>query len=407
MKNIYDIRKNDKLLYVLPNKAESNNSMVLYKAVVIVNLYYLSTVDRYISYIDRISDEISVYVYSSNQNVLDRVQKLSKKKDLYCNIKPNRGRDISTLLVAAKNVIAQYEYVCFLHDKSSNAEYLDEDVEYWVVNLWENMLSTSIYLENIIKLYESDNSIGILTPPEPYGDYNSHWYGNTWRDNYDMVKNLAQKMGLNASIEQSKEVFTLGTVFWARTKALKKLFDVNWSYEDFQEEPLPIDGTLSHAIERIIGYVAQDAGYKTGTVMTDTYAASLLLKAQEDMRTMFYCLKDREHVQNLHQIRNIDTRDKLIEEFNAKYSKKYIYGAGNYGRIMCDILLDKNIDFEGFVVSTGNRSVNVIANKPVYEIQELSPNSDVGMFIAVSYELKSEIEILLKEQGFVNNTYVF
>lgn len=41
------------------------------------------------------------------------------------------------------------------------------------------------------------------------------------------------------------------------------------------DEPLPYDGTISHAIERIVGFVALDAGYKVGTIMNCQYAAKL------------------------------------------------------------------------------------------------------------------------------------
>ena len=84
-------------------------------------------------------------------------------------------------------------------------------------------------------------------------------------------------------------------MFWAKTDALKKLFEHGWKYEDFPEEPLPIDGTISHAIERVLGYVAQDAGYKTGVIMTDKIAAQLLVRVQSDMRVMYEQLQRREH----------------------------------------------------------------------------------------------------------------
>ena len=63
-----------------------------------------------------------------------------------------------------------------------------------------------------------------------------------------------------------------GSCFWFRTDALRKLFKYDWKYEDFPEEPLPIDGTISHAIERCYAYVAQDAGYYSAIVMCDEYA---------------------------------------------------------------------------------------------------------------------------------------
>jgi rhamnosyltransferase len=51
------------------------------------------------------------------------------------------------------------------------------------------------------------------------------------------------------------------------------LFDHPWTYDDFPEEPLPIDGTVMHAIERIYSFVCQDAGYYPAIVMSDRYAS--------------------------------------------------------------------------------------------------------------------------------------
>ena len=53
-------------------------------------------------------------------------------------------------------------------------------------------------------------------------------------------------------------------------------FDFGWKYEDFQKEPYKIDGTISHAIERLYCIVAQDEGYFSATVMSDDYARTEL-----------------------------------------------------------------------------------------------------------------------------------
>ncbi len=39
-------------------------------------------------------------------------------------------------------------------------------------------------------------------------------------------------------------------------------------------EPLPQDGTISHAIERIYPFVAQSAGYPPAVVMSKSYAVT-------------------------------------------------------------------------------------------------------------------------------------
>ena len=49
---------------------------------------------------------------------------------------------------------------------------------------------------------------------------------------------------------------------------MKRLLDMDWEYEDFPEEPLPLDGSLIHVIERAYPFFVQDAGYLTGWIST-------------------------------------------------------------------------------------------------------------------------------------------
>ena len=44
-----------------------------------------------------------------------------------------------------------------------------------------------------------------------------------------------------------------------------------WDYDDFDPEPLAVDGTLSHSIERIYPYAAFDSGYLTASVIPEKY----------------------------------------------------------------------------------------------------------------------------------------
>ena len=67
-------------------------------------------------------------------------------------------------------------------------------------------------------------------------------------------------------------VAPLGSMFWVRTKALKTLFDHDWQYDEFPQEPIETDATVLHAIERIYPFCVQHEGYYPGWVMVDTYA---------------------------------------------------------------------------------------------------------------------------------------
>jgi lipopolysaccharide biosynthesis protein len=59
--------------------------------------------------------------------------------------------------------------------------------------------------------------------------------------------------------------FPAGTMFWARTAALKPLFDLGLGGEDYPREPAAQDGTILNAIERLLPSVVRHAGYRFAT----------------------------------------------------------------------------------------------------------------------------------------------
>lgn len=47
-------------------------------------------------------------------------------------------------------------------------------------------------------------------------------------------------------------------MFWARSDAVRSLLSLPLTYEDFPDEPLPPDGTIAHALERLILVLASN-----------------------------------------------------------------------------------------------------------------------------------------------------
>ena len=79
MKNVYDIRYEKNLIYILPSEPDSLSSFGCDErytnTVIIVYLYYLDTVSVYWSYLDGIPKEIHVCVISSREEVLKEVRR--------------------------------------------------------------------------------------------------------------------------------------------------------------------------------------------------------------------------------------------------------------------------------------------------------------------------------------------
>jgi lipopolysaccharide biosynthesis protein len=82
-----------------------------------------------------------------------------------------------------------------------------------------------------------------------------------WDKNLPFAKPLAERLGITDLPEQFFS-FPVGTMFWARAASLRKLFEAGLDWKDYPPEPLSIDGSMLHALERLLPSVVQHAGFE-------------------------------------------------------------------------------------------------------------------------------------------------
>lgn len=403
LENVYDILHKKNLMFLLPSDVKTCDvpEDAFASSAVAVNLYYEDTLDRYFSYLENIPESVDVYIFSSNPKAFRKIQDfVSVRSNMRLLPKENRGRDVSALLVAFREFAFQYQYICFVHDKKANYRYMEEDTELWIRNLWDNTLKSAIYINNIFGLFERDKKLGLLVPPKPLGVHLETWYINSWYLNFEHAKKLSEKLGLCCDLAEEKPPITLGTVFWCRAEALRKLLQYEWSYEDFPQEPLSEDGTVSHGIERILAYVAQDAGYQTGIVCCQEYGEGLLLRMQKQMEQCFAVLRSRFKIRNTYMLIHFEEQEKAVKKLFEDCERVYLYGAGEYGKLYLEALEVWGITPEGFVVSDGNRRQSLLRGYRVYELHEIPADGNTGFIITPNYDKQDEIERTLLERGF-------
>jgi glycosyltransferase involved in cell wall biosynthesis len=170
---------------------------------------------------------------------------------------PNRGRDLGPFLTEYAEAIAgNYDLVGHMHSKRSLG--VDAAVgETWRKFLWHNLLGDGHpMMDLVIGRLADDDKIGIVFPNDPHL--------SDWDDNRDLAEILAKRLGINDPLPPFFE-FPIGTMFWARPQALSPLFGLKLRWDDYPEEPLPYDGTILHALERLLPFVARHAGYRFAT----------------------------------------------------------------------------------------------------------------------------------------------
>ena len=251
------------------------------KIALIIHLYFEDMVDEFLTYANFFPATADIYITTSQSSVKQKV--IERKNDFQQKITiidvDNRGRDVSALLVGAKSVITSgdYDLICFTHDKKTLQLGSETSGYSFAHKCYENIHGSSAYVSNVIALFEENQKLGLAVAPAPnHGDY--FWtVEKDWTPdpkNISNTKALLDKLGVHVPIaEDHHPIAPIGSVFWFRPSAMEKLFQQDWQIDDFPGEPLPVDGTISHAIERSYPFLAQDAGYYTQTIMNDRYAA--------------------------------------------------------------------------------------------------------------------------------------
>jgi len=166
---------------------------------------------------------------------------------------PNRGRDIGPFLTAFGPELSGYDVVGHLHTKKSLDLNDSAFALRWSTFLLENLLGpTSRMADVIVGRMLADPGLGLVFPDDP------HVVG--WLGNLEYAKAIGNRMGL---ADFPKEFdFPVGTMFWVKPLAIKPLIELALDWDDYPDEPLGYDGTILHAIERLIPLVVADSGFK-------------------------------------------------------------------------------------------------------------------------------------------------
>ncbi len=226
------------------------------RTAVIMHLYYEELAGEFRSYLNNIPGAVDIYISTSDSfraSVIESAFSGWTKGSVEVRVVPNRGRDIAPKLVSFGDVYERYEYILHLHGKrSKHADVLAP----WRHFLLENLLGTPEVVTSILYAFDRNPRLGIVAAQhfEPM----RHWAN--WGGNFGIAERLAKRIGFELSALDPLD-FPSGSMFWARSAALKPLLDLDLKTEDFDEECNQKDATLAHAIERLYFHSCEHAGF--------------------------------------------------------------------------------------------------------------------------------------------------
>jgi lipopolysaccharide biosynthesis protein len=167
---------------------------------------------------------------------------------------PNRGRDIGPLLSElGQHLDRTYAFHGHLHTKKSVL------IDGGTAARWREFLLINLLgdaerpmADRILAAMQADPELGLVFPDDP------GCLG--WTENRPHAKALAAQLEITDLPEAIN--FPVGTMFWARQGALSRLYNLGVSWDDYPSEPLGYDGTMLHAIERLLPQICLASGQR-------------------------------------------------------------------------------------------------------------------------------------------------
>lgn len=224
------------------------------RGALVLHLYYEDLREELTTrYLDHAIEHLDLFVTTKpdvDPRALDQL--VERFPNSHVAIAENRGRDIRPFVLTLRHVQELgYEFVCKIHTKKSPHR---DDGDEWRHALIDPLLAPGAAARAIAR-FDGEPRLGLLAPA---GSLLSLAVSETHLGNLPWLDTLLRSLKQNAQIGRYELRFPAGSMFWARTSALADLLTID--PESFELEDAQLDGTLAHAIERLIGAMVQGRG---------------------------------------------------------------------------------------------------------------------------------------------------
>ncbi len=216
-------------------------------------------------YLQQHNADVDIFITVGSDVTLDCLQYLERSlENIFFVREENRGRDIRPFLKAL-GILGElgYDYGCKIHTKKS--PYL-EDGAGWRDALINPLLGSRDSVRQALRIFSLEPDLGLLVPPGSLRDLSVK---DTHNGNTAWLNVLLRRLGRTDIIDTYRILFPAGSMYWFRVSALAGLEQIN--QDAFELEVGQRDGTLAHAIERIVGLYAWQRRYRMREGQFDIY----------------------------------------------------------------------------------------------------------------------------------------
>lgn len=196
----------------------------------------------------------AVYISTDTDQKADKIAR--HFPDATISVFPNRGRDVFPKLFGFGPAHDAHDIVLHLHGKKSiHAQKLDE----WLDHCLACLLPERDSVQRILSLFEAIPALGMIAPLT----YKEVLGAAHWGDNAALAQEIMLRMGLKDQMPDDANLnFPVGSMFWARSAAIRPLLDLKLGAAHFPAEGGQVDATPAHAIERLFGVVCEATNHR-------------------------------------------------------------------------------------------------------------------------------------------------
>lgn len=223
---------------------------------VICHMFFDAMAEEFKGYLSNIPFPFDLYITTNTDEKKQNIESAFrqwKRGNVEVRISQNRGKDVAPKLITCADVYGKYEYVMHIHSKHSP---YGVHLAGWRRYLLDTLIGSPAIVLSVFEVFRNLPNIGMIAPQHLEGVRSVLGWGQNYKNAEAFARRLALRLDMDGAMD-----FPSGSMFWARSAALKPILGIGLSFDDFPIEQGQTDGTLAHVIERMYFHICESAGF--------------------------------------------------------------------------------------------------------------------------------------------------